>query len=109
IPAVRQLNLGVQDLVVVASWKIMGTTKEWGEVLFAAILWGGGMLLFRRMEGKIPKYVVLIYALGALLFVLVTSFPLKRVFTFPLIFITLVIIFVLFLFVRLSSLRLNHP
>jgi hypothetical protein len=47
----------------------MGTTKEWGEVLFAAILWGGGILLFRRMEGKITKDVVLIYALGALLFV----------------------------------------
>jgi len=61
----------------------MGATKEWGEVLFAAILWGGGMLLFRRMEGKIPKDVVLIYALGALLFGLVASFPLKRVSAFP--------------------------
>jgi hypothetical protein len=24
----------------------MGTTKDWGEVLFAAIFLGGGMLLF---------------------------------------------------------------
>jgi len=88
------LNLGVHDLVVVASRKIMGTTKEWSEVLFTAILWGGGMLLFRRTEGKIPKDVALIYALGALLFGLITSFPLKRVFSFPLIFITLGIIVV---------------
>jgi len=50
------------------------------------------MLLIRRMEGKIPKDVVLIYALGALLFGLVASFPLKRVFGFPLIFIPLGII-----------------
>ena len=55
-------------------------TKEWGEVLFAAILWGGGMLLFRKMEGKIPKDVVLVYALGALMFGLVASFRLIRVF-----------------------------
>jgi hypothetical protein len=78
------LNLGVQDLVVVASRKIMGSTKEWGAVLFAAIIWGGGMLLIRRTEGKIPKDVVLIYALGALMFGLVARFPLKRVFSaFP--------------------------
>ena len=94
------MNLGVQDLVVVASLKIMGTTKEWGEVLFAAILWGGGMLLFRRTEGKIPKDAVLIYALGALLFGLVASFPLKRVFSFPLIFIPLGIIVVLLIWIR---------
>ncbi len=78
----------------------MGTTKEWGEVLFAATLWGGGMLLFRRTEGKIPKDVVLIYALGALLFGLVASFPLKRVFSFPLIFIPLGIIVVLLIWIR---------
>ena len=53
----------------------MGTTKEWGEVLFAAILWGGGVLLVRRMEGKIPKDVVLIYRpWGPLWFGLVASF-----------------------------------
>jgi hypothetical protein len=96
----RHLNIGVQDLVVVASRKIMGTTKEWGEVLFTAILWGGGVLLVRRMEGKIPKDVVLIYALGALWFGLVASFPLKRVFSFPLIFIPLGIIVVLLIWVR---------
>lgn len=78
----------------------MGTTKEWSEVLFAAILWGSGMLLFRRMEGKITKDVVLLYALGALLFGLVTSFPLKRVFSFPLIFITLGITVVLLIWLR---------
>ena len=87
----------------------MGTTKEWSEVLFAAILWGGGMLLFRRMEGKIPKGVVLIYALGALLFGLVASFPLKRVFSFPLIFITLGIIVGLLLVGRLFRLRVKQP
>ena len=81
IPSVRQLNLGVQDLVVVASRELMGTTKEWGEVLFTAILWSAGMLLFRRMGGKITKDVVLLYTLGALSFGLVTSFPLKRVFS----------------------------
>ena len=86
-----------------------GTTKEWGEVLFAAILWGGGILLFRRMEGKITKDVVLIYALGALLFGLVTSFPLKRVFSFPLKFITLGIIVVLLLVMRLFRLRVKQP
>jgi ABC-type iron transport system FetAB permease component len=78
----------------------MGTTKEWGEVLFAAILWGGGMLLFRRIEGKIPKDVVLIYSLGAVLFGLVASFPLKRVFSFPLMFIPLGIIVVLLIWIR---------
>ena len=87
----------------------MGTAKEWGEVLFAAILWGGGMLLIRRMEGKISKDVVLIYALGALLFGLVTSFPLKRVFGFPLIFITLGIIVVPLLVGRLFRLRVKQP
>ena len=87
----------------------MGTTKEWGEVLFAAILWGSGMLLFRRMEGKIPKLVVLIYALGALLFGLVPRFPLKRVFSFPLIFITLGIIVVLLLVGRLFRLKVKQP
>jgi len=86
----------------------MGTTKEWGDVLFAAILWGCGMLLFRRMEGKIPKDVVLIYALGALLFGLVTRFPLKRVFSFPLIFIPLGIIVALLLVVRFFRLRAKH-
>ncbi len=78
----------------------MGTTKEWGEVLFAAILWGGGMLLFRRMEGKITKDGILIYALGALLFGLVASFPLKRFFSFPLMFIPLGIIVVLLIWIR---------
>jgi hypothetical protein len=78
----------------------MGTAKEWGEVLFAAILFGGGTLMIRRMEGKIPKDVVLIYALGALLFGLVASFPLKRVFGFPLIFIPLGIIVVLLIWIR---------
>ena len=58
------------------------------------------MLLFRRMEGKITKDVVLLYALGAVLFGLVTSFPLKRVFSFPLIFITLGIIVVLLIWLR---------
>jgi len=87
----------------------MGTAKEWGEVLFAAILWGGGMLLFRRMEGKIPKLVVIIYALGALLFGLVTRFPLKRVFSFPLIFITLGIIIALLLVGRLFRVRVKQP
>jgi hypothetical protein len=88
----------------------MGTAKEWGEVLSRAILWGGGMLLFRRMEGKIPKDVVLIYALGALLFGLVTRFPLKRVFSFPLIFIPLGIIVVTLLLVgRLFRLRVKQP
>jgi hypothetical protein len=103
------LNLGVQDLVVVASRKITGTAKEWGEALFPAILWGGGMLLFRRIEGKIPKDVVLIYVLGALLFGLVRSFPLKRVFSFPLIFITLGIIVALLLVERVFRLRVKQP
>jgi biotin transporter BioY len=61
------------------------------------------------MEGKIPKDVVLIYALGALLFGLVTSFPLKRVFDFPLIFITVGIIVVLLLVVRLFRPRVKQP
>jgi hypothetical protein len=87
----------------------MGTTKEWDEFLFAAIFWGGGMLLFRRMEGKIPKLVVLIYALGALLFGLVTTFDLKRVFSFPLIFLTLGIIVAALLVVRLFRLKLKGP
>jgi hypothetical protein len=87
----------------------MGTAKEWSEVLFAAILWCGGMLLFRRMEGEIPKGVVLIYALGALLFGLVTSFPLKRVFSFPLIFVTLGIIVALLLVRRLFRLKVKQP
>ena len=79
----------------------MGTTKEWGEVLFSAILFGGGTLLLRRMGGgKISKDVVLIYALGALLFGLVATFPLKRVFSFPLIFIPLGIIVVLLIWIR---------
>lgn len=76
----------------VASQKIMGTTKEWVEVLFAAILWGGGMLLFKRTEGKIPKLVVSIYALGGFLFGLLTAFDFSRAFSFPLIFLTVVII-----------------
>ena len=83
----------------------MGTTKEWGEVLFAAILWGGGMLLFRRMEGKIPKDAVLIYALGALLFGLVASFPLKRVFSFPLMLLPLGIIVVLLIWIRKTEVK----
>jgi hypothetical protein len=95
-------------MVVVASRKIMGTTKEWGAVLFAAIVWGGGMLLIRRTEGKIPKDVVIIYALGALLFGLVTAFDLKRVFSFPLIFISLAIIVALLLVVRLFRLRVKR-
>jgi len=77
--------------------------------LFAAILWGGGMLLFRRMEGKIPKLVVLIYALGALLFGLVTTFDLKGVFSFPLIFLTLGLIVAVLLVMRLFRLRLKRP
>jgi len=59
----------------------MGTTKEWAEVLFNAILFGCGTpLLFRRMEGKIPKLMILIYALGALLFGLIATFddPIAR-------------------------------
>jgi len=88
-------------VVVVASRKIMGTTKEWSEVLFAAILFGSGTLLFRRMGGrKISKDLVLIYALGALLFGLVATFDLKRVFSFPLIFIPLGIIVVLLIWIR---------
>jgi hypothetical protein len=92
-----------------ASRKIMGTTKEWGEVLFAAAFWGGGMLLFRRMEGKIPKLAVLIYVLGGLLFGLVARFPLKRAFSFPLIFVTLGIIVALLLVGRLFRLRVKQP
>jgi len=80
----------------------MGATKEWVEVLFAAVFWGGSMLLFRRTEGKIPKLVVLIYALGALLFGLVTIFGYKRAFSFPLIILTLGIIAAVFLIGRLS-------
>jgi biotin transporter BioY len=66
------------------------------------------MLLFRRMEGKIPKDVVLIYALGALLFGLVTTFDLRHVFSFPLIFIPLGIIAALFLVVRLFRLKVKR-
>jgi len=86
----------------------MGTPKEWSEVLFAAILWGGGMLLFRRMEGKITKPVILFYALGSLLFGLVATFDLKRVFSFPLIFLTLGIIVAALLVGRLYRLRLKR-
>jgi hypothetical protein len=79
----------------------MGTTKEWSEVLFAAVLFGSGTLLFRRMGGgKISKDLVLIYALGALLFGIVATFDLKRVFSFPLIFIPLGIIVVLLIWIR---------
>jgi biotin transporter BioY len=67
------------------------------------------MLLSRRTEGKIPKLVVLIYALGALLFGLVTRFELKRVFSFPVIFITLGIIVAVLLVVRLFRLRVKRP
>jgi len=71
----------------------MGTTKEWGGVLLAAILWGS-MLLFRRMEGKTTKDVVLDFALGVLFFGVGTSFPVKRVVSFPLMFIPLGVIVV---------------
>jgi hypothetical protein len=87
----------------------MGSPKEWGEVLFAAILWGGGMLLFRRMEGKITKLVTLFYALGALLFGLVATFDLKRVFGFPLIFLTLGIIVAALSVAKYYGLRLKPP
>jgi hypothetical protein len=40
------------------------------------------MLLFRPMEGKIPKAVVLIHALRALFCGLVTTFDVKHVFSF---------------------------
>ncbi len=87
----------------------MGTTKEWGEVLLNAILFGCGTLLFRRMEGKIPNLMVLIYALAALLFGLIATFDLKRVFGFPLIFLTLGIIVAALLVGRRFRLKLKRP
>ena len=87
----------------------MGTTKEWVEVVFAAILWGGGMLLFRVVEGKVPKLAVIFYALGGLLFGIVTTFDFRRAFSFPLIFLTLGIIVAALLVGRLYRLRLKRP
>jgi hypothetical protein len=87
----------------------MGTTKEWGEVLLNAILFASGTLLFRRIEGKITRLAVLIYALGGLLFGVVATFDVKRVFGFPLIFLTLGIIVVALLAGRLFRLRLKRP
>ena len=73
----------------------MGTTKEWVEVVLAATFWGGLMLLVKVLERKgawtksvMPGRQVLIWALGGLVFGLVTTFGWKRAFSFPLIFLT---------------------
>jgi len=52
--------------------------------------------------------VILFYALGSLLFGLVATFDLKRVFSFPLIFLTLGIIVAALLVGRLYRLRLKR-
>jgi hypothetical protein len=87
----------------------MGTTKEWIEALFTAILWSGGMLLFRFWEGKAPNRVFLGYALGGLLVGLLITFGFRRAFSFPLVFVTMGIIVAALLIGNLYRLKVKLP
>ena len=69
----------------------MGTTREWGAVAFAAIFWGGWMLvwmtLLRKPKHAISSLDVIVWALMGLVYGLTMTFH-WRAFRVPLVFLT---------------------